>query len=86
MKTASFFKIHYFHVLTSPLIKHFHPDAKTGLKSYVRYENDMNLSIELSGKWMQNVFKLYRESWPEFAQVSKKVPTPRTLEPTAFDE
>jgi hypothetical protein len=50
MKTESFFKIHYFHVLTSPLKKKIHPDAKTSLKSYVRYQNDMNLSIELSGK------------------------------------
>jgi hypothetical protein len=30
--------------------------------------------------------KLYRESWPNFEQVTKKVPTPRTLEPSAFDE
>jgi hypothetical protein len=49
MKTASFFKIHYFHVLTSPL-NFFYPDAKPGLTTYVIYQNDMNLSIELSGK------------------------------------
>jgi hypothetical protein len=29
--------------------------------------------------------KLYRESWPKFKQVTKKVPTPQTLELLAFD-
>ena len=28
---------------------------------------------------------MYEKSWPKFEQVSKKVPTPRTLEPIAFD-
>ena len=30
--------------------------------------------------------KLYRESWPKFKHVTKKVPTPQTLELLAFDE
>jgi hypothetical protein len=30
--------------------------------------------------------KLYGESWPKFEHVSKKVPTPRTLELLAFDQ
>jgi hypothetical protein len=49
-ENRKFFKIHYFHVLTSPLGKNIHPDAKTGLKSYVIYQNEINLSIELSVK------------------------------------
>jgi hypothetical protein len=30
--------------------------------------------------------KKYRESWPKFKQVTKKVLTPQTLELLAFDE
>ena len=29
---------------------------------------------------------MYRESWPKFKQVTKKVLTPQTLELLAFDE
>jgi hypothetical protein len=29
---------------------------------------------------------LYKKSWPKFKQVTKKVPTPRTLQLVAFDE
>jgi hypothetical protein len=42
--------------------------------------------LNCRGKWSCKVLKLYEESWPTFEQISKKVPTPRTLEPPAFDE
>ena len=44
----------------------------------------MKFLIEFSREMTIQIFKIVRESWPKFEQVTKKVPTPRTLEPLAF--
>ena len=68
---AIFLKIHYFHGL-----KKFHTIS----------EGPKIFRLDFCGKWPYEFLKLYEEIWPKFEQVSKKVPTPRTLGVLAFDE
>ena len=68
------FKIHYFHALT--MIS----------KSSIQYQKGLNFLIEVSRKMTIQLLKLYGKSWPKSEQIIKKVTTPRTLEPLAFDE
>jgi hypothetical protein len=42
--------------------------------------------LKFRGKGPYEFLKLYGESWPKFKQVTKKVPTPWTLQLLAFDE
>ena len=83
---SNFSQNQYFHFLTILLRRKFHTDSKIVSKSSMQYQKGLNFSIELSGKWPHKFLKLYEESWPKLKQVSKKVPTPRTLELLAFDE
>ena len=54
-------------------------------KRSVQQQNGVNYSIEFSGIWPYKFLKLYGKRLTKFEQVSKKVPTPRTLELLAFD-
>ena len=59
-------------------------------RNYLKNSNTIlkrNEFLDLNfGKIVNNFFKIVMESWPKLEQVSKKVPTPRTLELTAFDK
>ena len=79
-RKAIFLNIHYFHVLAGPLEQKFYADTKTGLKKFHTIsEGPKIFRLDFCGKWPYKFLKLYEEIWPKFEQVSKKVPTPRTL-------
>jgi hypothetical protein len=55
-------------------------------KRSVRYQKGVDFSTELAVNDQTKFLKLYRKSWPKFEQVTKKVPTPRTLQVSGLDE
>ena len=78
-------KNHYFHVLTITLRRKFHADFKNCLKKFHTISEGSEFLIEVSLEMTIQNFKSVWQSWPKFEQVTKKVPTPLTLEPLDFD-
>jgi hypothetical protein len=57
-----------------------------GSRGPIPNKDEMYTFDSISGEMAMQIYKLYKESWPKFEQVSKKEPTPRALKMYAFDE
>ena len=85
-KKATVNKINYLYILSSPLENKCYTDRKYDLKTFHTIKERVNFLIELSAEITMQIFEIVLKIWPKFKQVSKKVPTPRTLEPTVSNE
>ena len=74
------------YIVSIPLGNKFYTYYKNDLKTFHIIKQRVDFLIELSAEITIQSLKIVLKFWPKFEQVSKKVPTPRTLEPTAFDE
>ena len=69
-----------------PLRAKYHTWLKTGLKIPWNIKKVLSFGISISGKWSYKFLNLYRKRRCKFYQISKTVPTPRTLELVGFGE
>ena len=65
----------------------FHAYSKNDLKTFHKlFEpySSIKFFMELSGKWLHKVLKLYGKSWPKFKQVTKKSTDPSDFGTLSF--